>query len=158
MNFLGMKHTNLSELNENRAFNIRDTRLSVSKPGQYLLTGMLAMMLAIAPLRTVMALSVPIEDQCVLMVDPGSELQQPGQASTDPDSDQSNQAPGQGCCDDNDTCASDCHACTSLSYAVAVTPPVKTARQHLSNSGFIAGAVPLRDLAPLLPPPVTLHS
>jgi len=131
----------------------------VSKPGKYLLTGMLAIMLAIAPLRAVMALSMDSGDQCESTVDHGNDLQQPGQASTNPDTEHSSLAQGQDCCDENDsTCTTDCQACTSLSYAPIAISPVKTPRQHFPNNGFKTSAVPTGNLTPLLRPPATLHS
>lgn len=121
------------------------------------MTGLLAIMLVVAPLRAVMALPMGGGDLCASMSGQGNDLQPSDQVSSGPDTGHSIQ--DQGCCGDQDsTCTSDCQVSISLSYAPVETSPVKTHRQHLLNDGFKASVVPTGTLTPLLRPPATLHS
>ena len=132
----------------------------MGKPGKYLLIAMLTIMLAVAPIRVVLALSMSVADPCasMTMADHGGGTQNSGHQASIADSDTADQAPDHGCCKDGDhNCSADCSACVSLSFAVTTTPPLKIVRQDLSKSDLIFSVVPLRNLAPLLRPPVTLH-
>ena len=121
---------------------------------------MLTIMLAVAPIRAVLALSMSAADPCASMttVDHGAGMLHSVHQASVANNNMADQTHGHGCCEDSDhNCSTDCSACVSLSFAVTSTPPVKTARQNFPGPDFIASTVPLRELAPLLRPPVTLH-